>query len=246
LHGYTPWFCYLPEARFDVAWTQLMDPKGFFAPFGPTTVEQRDPRFAIAYTGHECQWNGPSWPYSTSITLTALANLLNARAEAHPGARGFFETLKIYAKSQHRLEEDGQVHPWIDENLNPFTGDWLSRTRLKTWQNGTWSSEKGGVERGKDYNHSTFNDIVITGLVGFRPDISGGRITVHPMVPPGALEYFCLDDVQYGGSRLAILWDATGSRYHQGAGFHLYTDGREIFHQTTLTPVSVPLTPKSK
>src|SRR6185369_12764505 len=49
LHGYSPWFSYLPEARFDVAWSQLMDPKGFYAPFGPTTAEQRHPRFAVAY-----------------------------------------------------------------------------------------------------------------------------------------------------------------------------------------------------
>jgi hypothetical protein len=240
LHGYSPWFCYTPEARFDAAWTQLMDPKGFFAPFGPTTAEQTDPRFAVAYKGHECQWNGPSWPYSTSVTLTALANLLNVRPQAGPGARGFFDTLKIYAKSQHRLCEDGRVHPWIDENLNPFTGDWLSRTRLKTWQNGTWSAEKGGVERGKDYNHSTFNDIVITGLVGFRPDFEHRLITVHPMVPAGALDYFCLDDVDYSGHPLAILWDTTGSMYHQGAGFRVYLDGREIFHQADLAPMSVP------
>lgn len=245
LHGYSPWFSYLPEARFDVAWSQLMDPKGFYAPFGPTTAEQRHPRFAVAYMGHECQWNGPSWPYSTSVTLTALANLLNARPQTQPGVRGFFDTLNIYTKSQHRLCEDGRVHPWIDENLNPFTGDWLARTRLKTWQNGTWSADKGGVERGKDYNHSTFNDIVITGLVGFRPDFEHRLITVHPLVPPGALDHFCLDDVDYAGHRLAIVWDATGSRYHRGAGFHIYVDERKIFDQPSLTPISVPLPSKA-
>jgi len=241
LHGYSPWFSYLPASRFDGAWSQLMDPKGFFAPFGPTTAEQRDPHFVIAYTGHECQWNGPSWPYSTSVTLTALANLLNARPEAEPGSRGFFDVLKIYAKSQHRLGEDRKVHPWIDENLNPFTGEWLARSRLKNWQNGTWSSEKGGVERGKDYNHSTFNDIVITGLVGFRPDFAHRLITVHPLVPQGALEHFCLDDVQYAGHKLAILWDSNGSAYHKGAGLRIFVDEREVFHQASLQPISVPL-----
>jgi hypothetical protein len=241
LHGYSPWFSYLPDERFDMAWTQLMDPKGFFAPFGPTTAEQRHARFAVAYTGHECQWNGPSWPYATSLTLTALANLLNARPQAAPGARGFFDTLKIYARSQHRLEEDGKIHPWIDENLNPFTGDWLARSRLKIWQNGNWSADKGGVERGKDYNHSTFNDTVITGLVGFRPDFTHQFITVRPLIPTGALDYFCLDDLDYAGHRLAILWDTTGTAYHAGAGLRLYLDGREILHQPPLSPVSVPL-----
>jgi hypothetical protein len=67
--------------------------------------------------------------------------------------------------------------PGLTENLNPFSGEWLARSRLKIWQKGTWSSEKGGVERGKDYNHSTFNDIVISGLVGFRPDFAHRLIT---------------------------------------------------------------------
>ncbi|MEE9602261.1 MAG: trehalase family glycosidase, partial [Thermoguttaceae bacterium] len=78
-HGYTPWYFGLPEPNkgFEVAWKQLMDPEGFHAPFGPTTAERRHPGFRLAYTGHECQWNGPSWPMATSITLTALANVLN-------------------------------------------------------------------------------------------------------------------------------------------------------------------------
>ncbi len=62
LHGYTPWYFNLPEANKSVAWRQIMDPKGFYAPFGPTTAEQRHPGFTVAYQGHECQWNGPSWP----------------------------------------------------------------------------------------------------------------------------------------------------------------------------------------
>ena len=76
-HGFTPWYFNLPDAGegYETAWKQLMDPKGFYAPFGPTTAEQRHPDFKISYEGHECQWNGPSWPLSTAVTLTALANL---------------------------------------------------------------------------------------------------------------------------------------------------------------------------
>ena len=59
LHGFTPWYFNLPDPQFAVAWKQAMDPQGFFAPFGLTTAEQRHPKFAIAYAGHECQWNGP-------------------------------------------------------------------------------------------------------------------------------------------------------------------------------------------
>src|SRR5262249_1326761 len=45
LIGYVPWQFNLPDAGYEAAWKPLMDAKGFFAPFGPTTVERRDPLF---------------------------------------------------------------------------------------------------------------------------------------------------------------------------------------------------------
>ncbi len=169
LHGYTPWYFNLPDPQFARAWKQAVDPQGFFAPYGLTSAERRHPKFALSYMGHECQWNGPVWPYATSITLTGLANLLNGPRQDAISAKEYFELLKIYAKSHKLVLDDGRVVPWIDENQNPDNGDWISRTRLKTWKNGAWDSEKGGVERGKDYNHSTFCDLVISGLIGLRP-----------------------------------------------------------------------------
>jgi hypothetical protein len=198
LHGYTPWYFNLPDKGkgYEVAWKQLMDPKGFCAPFGPTTAEQRHPKFQVAYSGHECQWNGPSWPYATAITLTGLANLLNGPPQQVISAKDYFETLKIYTKSHQLKRDDGRVVPWIDENLNPTTGDWISRTRLKTWTNGTWDTGKGGVERGKDYNHSTYCDLVISGLIGLRPR-ADAIVEVNPLVPQGWAS-FCLDPMPLG------------------------------------------------
>lgn len=227
LHGYTPWYTNLPDADKSVAWAQLMDPKGFLAPFGPTTAEQRHPRFALSYQGHECQWNGPSWPYATAVTLTALANLLNNYQQDAIGKKEYVETLRIYAKSHHLKRDDGTVVPWIDENLNPLTGDWISRTRLKGWKNNTWDAGKGGVERGKDYNHSTFCDLVITGLAGVRPQ-DDGSLVVNPLVPDGAWEWFCLDNVLYRGRVLTVLYDKTGQRYGKGAGLRVLADGKEV------------------
>ena len=81
--------------------------------------------------------------------------MLNGPTQDAVTRKDYYELLKIYAKSQHLKREDGKLVPWIDENLNPFTDDWLSRTRLKSWNKGTWDAGKGGIERGKDYNHST-------------------------------------------------------------------------------------------
>jgi hypothetical protein len=232
LHGYTPWYFNLPDPKFAIAWKHLMDPRGFFAPFGPTTAEQRHPEYSISYIGHECQWNGPSWPYATSVTLTGLANLLNGPPEKVIGAKDYFTLLKGYTRS-HRLKVDAdRVVPWIDENLNPATGDWISRTRLKAWKNGTWDADKGGVERGKDYNHSTYCDLVISGLIGLRPR-ADATVEVNPLVPED-WDWFCLDPLPYHGRLLTIMWDRTGKHYGKGQGLRVTVDGKEIAASATL------------
>jgi hypothetical protein len=235
LHGFTPWYFGLPEKGkgYEVAWKQLTNSKGFKAPYGPTTAERRHPEFAVSYTGHECQWNGPSWPFATSVTLTALANVLNDYPQDSITAADYFDVLKTFTKSHRLKREDGTVVPWIDENLNPFTGDWISRTRLKVWKDGTWDAGKGGEERGKDYNHSTYCDLVISGLIGLRPR-ADDVVEVHPLLPDGKWDWFCLDGVLYHGRLLTILYDKTGTKYGKGKGLRILADGREIGASETL------------
>lgn len=238
-HGLTPWYFNLPGPQFAVAWKQVMDPRGFYAPFGPTTAEQRHPQFALAYAGHECQWNGPSWPFSTAITLTGLANLLNGPPQDAIRAGDYFKLLKIYTRSHQLKLDDGRVVPWIDENLNPANGDWISRTRLKAWKNGTWDAGKGGEERGKDYNHSTYCDLVISGLIGLRPR-PDDTVEVNPLVP-SAWDAFCLDRIPYHGRSLTILWDKTGQRYGKGQGLRVFADGKEIASSPVIARLTGPL-----
>ena len=235
LHGFTPWYFHLPESGkgYEVAWKQLTDPKGFHAPFGPTTAEQRHPGFKVSYEGHECQWNGPSWPFATTVTLVALANVLNDYPQQAVSPKDYYETFKIYTKSHRLKRKDGTIVPWIDENLNPHTGDWISRSRLKAWKDGTWNPGKGGKERGKDYNHSGYCDLVITGLIGLRPR-GDETVEVNPLIPAGAWEYFCLDGVAYHGRMLTILWDKTGKKYGRGAGLAVWADGKEIARRDDL------------
>jgi len=244
LHGYTPWYFNLPDADrdYEVAWKQLMNPEGFYAPFGPTTTEQRHKGFKISYEDHECQWNGPSWPMSTAVTLTGMANVLNNYEQDAVGKTDYFETLKIYTKCHRLKRQDGKVVPWIDENLNPHTGDWIARTRLKSWKNGTWDKGKGGKERGKDYNHSSYCDLIISGLVGLRPQ-PGDIVEVNPLVPAGTWDWFCLDNVLYHGRIITILWDKTGTKYGKGKGLRVFADGREITRAETIKRVTGQLPP---
>ena len=229
LLGYTPWFYNIPLDEYAVAWKQLFDSTGFAAPYGPTTVEQRCPGFEISYEGHECQWNGPSWPYSTSLTLTAMANFLNNYDSPYVTKKDYIDLLNIYSNS-HRLPVDEKdTICWIDENINPYTGDWISRTRLKTWKNGTWDVSKGGVERGKDYNHSSFCNLIISGLIGIRPQ-EDGSIVVNPLIPDGYWDYFCLSDVCCQGKTVTVIFDKEGTKYQRGKGFMIYVDDKCVLH----------------
>lgn len=240
LHGFTPWYFSIPEEKHAIAWAQLNDRKGFLAPYGPTSTEQRHQGFNISYLGHECQWNGPSWPFSTTITLTSLSNLLNNYNQQVMSKKDFWNLLITYSRSHQRIREDGRLVPWIDENLNPYTGDWISRTRLATMENGTWSTAKGGRERGKDYNHSAFNDHIISGLIGIRPQMSN-QLIVNPLLPDSTWDYFCLDGITYHGKTITVLYDKTGKKYGKGSGFRIYVNGKERAVSTEVKKTMIEL-----
>ncbi len=234
--GYTPWYFNIPPEEYAEAWKQILDERGFKSKYGLTTAERRDGRFSINYIGHECQWNGPVWPYSTSVTLTALANLLNSYSNKPVSKNDYFEALKTYASSHFLVNENGKKVFWIDECQNPDNGDWITRAILIREGKKFRAYYK---ERGKDYNHSTFNDLVITGLVGLRPN-AGNSLTVNPLVPDD-WKFFCLENVRCKGSDISIFWDADGSRYKKGAGLFVFINGKCAAHSKKLEKLDINL-----
>jgi len=240
LHGYTPWYFNIAPAQYSQAWKQLSDTGGFRAPYGPTTAEQRHEKFAISYEGHECLWNGPSWPYATSITLVALGNLLNDYPATDAADKSlFFDTLQTFAMSHHRICDDGKRIFWIDENINPYNGEWISRIRLETSKDTAWVKSKGGKWRGDYYNHSEFCDIVITCLVGLRPSLDD-MLVVNPLVPE-SWDWFCLENISYKGHKITVLFDKHGLKYNRGKGFKVYVDGTQKGAAKTLQKISIKL-----
>ena len=149
----------------------------------------------------------------------------------------YYKLLLQYAKSHKRTNQNGQIISWIDENLNPFTGDWISRTRLKEWENGIWSKEKGGVERGKDYNHSGFCDLVISDLLGLKPQLNGS-IKITPMVPE-TWDWFCIDRVFSNGREIRVVWDKHGEKYKIGKGFMIFINDKLVKKSSNLIDLSV-------
>lgn len=228
--GFIPWYFNIPEEGRADAWLQLFDREGFWGEYGPTTLERRSDRFMTAHE-HSCLWNGPSWPYATSQTLTALANLLNNYSQRPVTGSDYLRLLRVYAKSQHITDENGALVPCIDENLHPDTGEWLARSYLE---------RRHEAPRGMYYNHSTFCDHVITGLAGLRPSL-GPELVINPLAGESDIDYFCLDGVLYHSKYISVLWDRTGSHYGRGAGLRVYVDGHEAGCSDSLSKITVTL-----
>jgi hypothetical protein len=232
LIGYVPWYFDLPQPSRAIAWKQLNDPDGFAGTYGPATAERRSPSFRFQ-VNHECLWNGPSWPFATTQTLVSLANLLNGPPQDVMGKDQYFALLLTYAKSQKIKLPDGTSIPWIDEDLDPDDGQWIARSILE-------AAKQPPPNRGRYYNHSGFADLIVTGLLGIRPD-PGNTLKIHPLLPTGRWKYFALDSVPYHGHLLTLFYDQDGMRYHRGTGLHVLWDGTEIASASTLSSLIVHL-----
>ncbi len=206
--GYIPWMFSIPPEERIAAFRYLEDPKCFRSPVGYTTADMGDRHFLFS-ADHECLWNGYVWPFATSQILTALyTQIQNGHDQLRPV---FVDGMNLYAKC-HLLTQDGVLRPWIDEVLSPFENKWTSREILRT---AGWPEEKGGVERGKDYNHSTFVDLVISGTVGVSGTEDG--IAVSPSAPEN-WDYWMLENLEYHGRLYTVTYDKTGHKYGRGKG----------------------------
>ena len=86
---------------------------------------------------------------------------------------------------------------------------------------------KGDEERSRYYNHSTFNDLIITGLVGLRPR-ADDVIEVNPLLPDNKWNWFSLDNVLYHGKIVTIIWDKDGTKYKKEKGHAVWVNGKKV------------------
>lgn len=142
-----------------------------------------------------------------------MQNLLRNYDQSEVTADDYIRELRKYAQSHVR-----EGKPSISEVLrDPFV------------------REMCGSEH---YNHSTFCDLVITGLAGIVPR-SDNVLEVHPLVPE-TWDYFCLDGARYRGHLVTIVWDRTGARYGF-SGFRVYVDKEERYSSDMPSRVQVYL-----
>lgn len=215
--GFVPWQFELPDSAFSSAWRVLMDTARFYAAYGPTTTERHDPLFYVS--PRCCWWSGNSWPYATTQTLAAMANLLEDYRQPYVTKRDYFELFSVYTRTQ-RL----RGRPFVAEGANPDNGSWDGFNTF---------------DHSEHYFHSGYIDLVITGLVGLRPR-ADDTLEVSPLAPD-RWPWFALDDVDYHGHRVSVLWDSAGTRYHRGAGLTLLVDGRVAATSPRLERVKVDI-----
>jgi hypothetical protein len=226
LAGYVPWAFELPDSdlKYNASWKHLLSPEELAGPYGLRTVEpsyeyyMRQYRY-VSVDGRqlpECQWNGPTWPFDTTLVLEAMANLLNDYTQDVVQADDYVRLLKQYTR-QHYLHGE----PDLQEDYNPDTGNVIV-----------------GLPRSHHYNHSGYDDLIISGLVGLRPR-ADDVLEVNPLIPTdpkstNSIEYFCLENVPYHGQLVTIVYDRDGRHYTRGAGLSIYVNGRQVLMPSAL------------
>src|SRR5690606_121644 len=183
--GFIPWYFNLvpDQAKYAEAWKQVNDPDGFNGAWGLTTAERREPTFQTRGTGRSCEWDGPIWPFASSQTLKGMANFLtNYNNTSSISKLDFYNQVSKYAKS-HVMNDK----PYIGEYQDDKTGYWL----------------KGDDPRSKFYNHSTYADVIINDLLGFKPALDNS-FTLSPLIPDSKWDYFALENLRYKGRDINI------------------------------------------
>ncbi|KAI1631513.1 Six-hairpin glycosidase-like protein [Biscogniauxia mediterranea] len=183
----------------------MFDTDGFLAPFGPTTLEIRDPWFmATRPNDYCCYWNGMSWPFSTSHTLKSLATIFRA-GTTNATADQYYHYLRTYAQTQQKNQR-----PYVAESHYPFENAWSADS---------WNHSE-------HYAHSTNNDDVITGLLGILPQFDDA-LHISPIIPQD-WTYFALENLPYHGHLVTVLYDKDGERYGVGKGLTVFVNGNKV------------------
>eukprot|EP01049_Picozoa_sp_SAG25_P013203 SAG25_NODE_1980_length_2062_cov_2.526235_2_plen_240_part_00 len=127
---------------------------------------------------------------------------------------------------------DGMEGLWIAENGCGDQGDPAKGLSGPSWVD--------GLTEGYEYNHSTFIDLILSGLVGLWPG-ADGMLTVNPLVPPPALPWWSADGIALRGKIISVRYDLDGTHYNEGMGLKLFVDGKLAKSTPTMSKLEVQL-----
>ncbi len=239
---YPFYFGMLPAGQgYEAAWSSIVDPDEFWTAWPVASASQKCPAYSqngwpTDRGGSGCMWNGPTWPHANSIVLTAMARTLRqARAAAGRAAappdlpidrEHLWQLFYSFTRAQYR--EQDLAAPWTGEFYNGDNGKWQTAER--------------------DYNHSTWIDILLGDLVGLVPR-GDDTLEIDPLLPHGMLSYFLVDGQHYHGHDVTIAWDAADGPDHFDdgrKGLDVYVDGARVASSERLERLEVRLTPRGE
>ena len=224
--GFIPWAFNLPDdqtgAGYEAAWQYFDDPAYFQSAYGPRSAELSDHKYGI--TSRCCHWSGHSWPYATTQSLKALANVVRDYDQSQIDKSDYITALNTYVDVHMKGKANGTgIKPYIAEANQPDTGSWDGHDR---------------ADHSEHYFHSGFVDLVLTGLIGLQPQ-PDDTLILEPLVP-ATWDYFALDNLLYHGHEVAIIWDRDGTKYGRGPGFNVLVDEVGV-HQSDTVPASLTI-----
>lgn len=159
-----------------------------------------------------CVWDGPTWPYTNSIALDALAK--ESKRRNHEFDEAFAHYFREYS-FLHFMQRDLN-QPGLVEHYNSETGEPLSDEQ--------------------EYNHSYYIDLLITHIAGL--SVEADRILLDPL--DIGLDYFTLDRIKAAGLNLRITYRKPGTSAQSmhtnmgEEGYRLYVNGELKFSSDSL------------
>jgi hypothetical protein len=179
--GYTPWYFNLIPAQtytsYSRSWNMFSSRSGFYNVAGMTTAEQQHPY----YNEQAYAWNGRGWPFENSVVYKGYANYLRNYKRTSTSAEK--QLLYDYVNKLARMHGTDQLN----------IGEWYIPSNGKTF---------GGES---DYFHSTFPDIIIDDLLGFKSSPEN-TFTIAPLLPEDKWDYFYLGNIRYHDHDVDIVW----------------------------------------
>lgn len=217
---YPFYFSMLPPKQECVqAWLSVFDPEELYTTWPVASASKKCPAYSqdIKFNGKEvggCMWNGPTWPHANSLVMSALAATIRDYADPIITPDHFDSLLKSFTMAQ--FHEQKFEFPWTGEYYNGDDGKWRTDQR--------------------DYNHSTYIDLVIADMAGLCPR-NDEVLELQPMLSTKTPQ-FVVDGIRYHGHDITIAWNLPGAGGDSPdglEGYRVYVDGK-LVHRTAEMP----------
>ena len=111
----------------------------------------------------------------------------------------------------HYMIEDGKRYNYIGEVMLPDQHVWHAHEWFKGKD---VPITNGGADRGRDYNHSTFIDLVLRGLCGI--NVKSNTLNVNPIID-GVWDWFKIENLTFKRQTYNVYYDKTGNVFNKGA-----------------------------